>query len=53
MVNLFINGELLDQYADESVDIVSSVLDVSDITKNTGDYSKSCLLYTSPSPRDS
>ena len=40
MVNLFINGELLDQYKDESVDIVSSVLDVSDITKNTGDYSK-------------
>ena len=41
MVNLYIQGELLDQYADESVDIHSSVLDVQDITKNTGDYSKS------------
>ena len=47
MVNLFINGELLDQYADESVDIVSSVLDVSDITKNTGDYSKSFTVPAS------
>ena len=47
MVNLFINGELLDQYKDESVDIVSSVLDVSDITKNTGDYSKSFTVPAS------
>ena len=47
MVNLFINGELLEQYADESVDIVSSVLDVSDITKNTGDYSKSFTVPAS------
>ena len=47
MVNLFINGELLDQYKDESVDIVSSVLDVSDITKNTGDYSKSFTIPAS------
>jgi hypothetical protein len=47
MVNLFINGELLDQYSDESVDIVSSVLDVSDITKNTGDYSKSFTVPAS------
>ncbi len=47
MVNLYVNGELLDQYADESVDIVSSVLDVSDITKNTGDYSKSFTIPAS------
>jgi len=40
MVNLYIEGKLLDQYDDESVDIISSVLDVQDITKNTGDYSK-------------
>ena len=39
-VDLYIDGQLLDQYKDESVDIVSSVLDVEDITKNTGDYSK-------------
>jgi len=47
MVNLYIQGELLDQYADESVEIVSSVLDVQDITKNTGDYSKSFTVPTS------
>ena len=47
MVNLYVNGELLDQYADESVDIVSSVLDVSDITKNTGDYSKTFTIPAS------
>jgi len=47
MVNLYVNGELLDQYKDESVDIVSSVLDVSDITKNTGDYSKSFTVPAS------
>ena len=29
MVNLYIEGKLLDQYDDESVDINSSVLDVS------------------------
>jgi len=47
MVNLYIEGELIDQYADESVEIVSSVLDVQDITKNTGDYSKSFTIPTS------
>ena len=47
MVNLYINGDLIDQYADESVEIVSSVLDVQDITKNTGDYSKSFTVPTS------
>ena len=47
MVNLYVNGELLDQYKDESVDIVSSVLDAGDITKNTGDYSKSFTVPAS------
>jgi len=47
MVNLYVNGELLDQYKDESVDIVSSVLDVGDITKNTGDYSKTFTVPAS------
>ena len=47
MVNLYIEGQLIDQYADESVEIVSSVLDVQDITKNTGDYSKTFTVPTS------
>jgi len=47
MVNLYIEGQLLDQYDDESVEIVSSVLDVQDITKNTGDYSKTFTVPTS------
>ena len=47
MVNLYVDGQLIDQYSDESVDIVSSVLDVQDITKNTGDYSKSFTVPTS------
>ena len=47
MVNLFIEGQLIDQYADESVEVISSVLDVQDITKNTGDYSKSFTVPTS------
>ena len=46
-VDLYILGELLDQYEDESVKIVSSVLDVQDITKNTGDYSKEFSLPAS------
>ena len=47
MVNIYVNGELLDQYKDEAVSIVSSVLDVSDITKNTGDYSKTFTVPAS------
>tara|TARA_R110001632_G_scaffold67874_1_gene159428 strand:+ start:11 stop:2734 length:2724 start_codon:yes stop_codon:yes gene_type:complete len=47
MVNLFIEGQLIDQYSDESVEINSSVLDVQDITKNTGDYSKAFSVPTS------
>tara|TARA_R110000737_G_scaffold286341_1_gene292900 strand:+ start:445 stop:3180 length:2736 start_codon:yes stop_codon:yes gene_type:complete len=47
MVNLFVDGQLIDQYSDESVDINSSVLDVQDITKNTGDYSKEFSVPTS------
>jgi hypothetical protein len=47
MVNLYVNGELLEQYKDEAVSVVSSVLDVSDITKNTGDYSKTFTVPAS------
>ena len=47
MVNLYIEGQLIDQYSDESVEIVSSVLDAQDLTKNTGDYSKSFSVPTS------
>jgi len=47
MVNLYVNGELLDQYKDEGVSIVCSVVDVSDITKNTGDYSKTFTVPAS------
>ena len=46
-VDLYILGELLDQYEDESIQIVSSVLDVQDISKNTGDYSKEFSLPAS------
>jgi hypothetical protein len=47
MVNLFIEGQLIDQYKDENVEIMSSVLDVYDITKNTGDYSNAFTVPTS------
>ncbi len=47
MVNIYIGGSKVDQYKDEAVDIVSSVLDVSDITKNTGDYSKTFTVPAS------
>ena len=49
MVNIYIQNSKVDQFKDEGVDIVSSVLDVSDITKNTGDYSKT---FTVPASRD-
>lgn len=47
MVNIYIQGELLDQYEDESVEIISSVIDVSDITKINGDYSQSFTVPAS------
>ena len=49
MVHIFIEGELLDQYGDESVSIVSSVMDVSDVSKVTGDYSN---IFTIPASKN-
>ena len=48
MVNIYIQGQLLDQYDDEVIEITSSVLDVSDLTKNTGDFSKTFTIPASP-----
>ena len=47
MVNIYIEGQLVDQYNDESVEIVSRVLDISDITKNVGDFSKTFTVPAS------
>ena len=47
MVNIYIQGQLLDQYDDETIEITSSVLDVSDLTKNTGDFSKTFTVPAS------
>jgi len=47
-VDLYIGLDKLDQFNDEPVEVVSSVLDVSDITKNTGDYSRT---FTVPASR--
>ena len=48
MVNIYIQGQLLDQYGDEVIEITSSVLDVGDLTKNTGDFSKTFTIPASP-----
>jgi len=48
MVNIYIKGQLLDQYDDEVIELTSSVLDVSDITKITGDFSKTFTIPASP-----
>ena len=47
ITTLYIQGNRLDQYKDESVEINSSVLDISDITKNTGDYTKTFTVPAS------
>ena len=47
MVNIYIQGQLIDQYNDENVEVVSRVLDVSDITKTQGDYSKTFTVPAS------
>ena len=49
MVEIYIGNTRVDQYKDEAVTVVSSVLDVSDITKNTGDYSKTFSVPASKS----
>lgn len=48
MVNIYIQGQLLDQYKDEVIEVTSSVLDANDITKNTGDFSKTFTIPASP-----
>lgn len=48
MTNIYIQGQLLDQYGDEVIEVTSSVLDVSDLTKNTGDFSKTFTIPASP-----
>jgi hypothetical protein len=47
MVNIYVEGQLIDQFNDENVEIVSRVLDVSDITKTQGDYSKTFTVPAS------
>ena len=47
MVNIYIQGQLIDQYNDENVEVVSRVLDVGDITKTQGDYSKTFTVPAS------
>ena len=47
MVNIYVQGQLIDQFNDESVEVVSRVLDVSDITKTQGDYSKTFTVPAS------
>jgi hypothetical protein len=47
IVNIYIAGQRLDLFKDESIEVVSSVADISDITKNTTDYSKSFTVPAS------
>ena len=48
MTNIYVQGQLLDQYNDEVIEVTSSVLDVGDLTKNTGDFSKTFTVPASP-----
>ena len=45
---LYIDGVKLDQFKDENISVISSVLDIKDITKNTTDYTRS---FTVPASR--
>jgi len=47
-VDIYIGGDKLDLFADENIEVVSSVADIEDITKNTTDYTKT---FTVPSSR--
>lgn len=47
VTKLYIENEELDQTGEESVEVHSSVLDISDITKNTGDYTKTFTVPAS------
>ncbi len=44
---LYIGEWRVDQFKDESASVVSSVLDITDITRNTGDYSKTFTVPAS------
>ncbi len=48
ITSIYIDNQKLDLFKDESATIVSSVLDITDITKNTGDYSKT---FTGPASK--
>ena len=41
ITTLYIDGQKLDQYKDENVNVTSSVLSIKDLSKNTTDYSNS------------
>ena len=47
MVNIYIEGQLIDQFNDENVEVVSQVLDISEIDKVKGDYSKTFTVPAS------
>ena len=47
ITDIYIGDDKIDLFDDESIDVVSSVLDITDITKNTGDYSKTFTVPAS------
>lgn len=47
MTNIYIQGQLLDQFNDENVEVVSQVQDIGDISKIKGDYSKTFTVPAS------
>lgn len=47
ITTLYISNQRLDQFKDENVEVVSSVVDISDITKNTTDYTKTFTVPAS------
>jgi len=47
IVELYIEGEKIDLFGDENIEITSAVADISDITKNLTDYSKNFTVPAS------
>jgi len=47
ITKVFIGNDELDLFQDENIELVSSVLDISDITKNTTDYSRTFTVPAS------
>jgi len=45
--DIYIGGTKVDQFKDESATVVSNVLDISNIEKNLGDYSKTFTVPAS------